>query len=200
MVSRINLRITMKNSKRLQAKLIKLLDIFHFYSPPLLQSYLAQKPWSLFGFKIGQVKIPMLFWDGKELQGQYDSVIQLCVSIGEEDGHSYLLYRYDFVDKVAEYLTSQGISQMIVVANWEDGEHDSGQILETKPKNLRKLFQGSMYSDTCFFGENHEWILAFNHFQLGFFTGSRDFIEGFKEYYPEYRKFVNYKDSCSCCD
>ena len=175
----------------------KFLQLFNFEDQLVAEKFLTQKPLNFFGFAFGSVRVPLLFWDGKEIRDQFESILFLTSAV-KEDNQVFDLIKYDFIDEMSIFLNKNSISRMFVIANWENNSYEQGKIVRAGTGRLREIYRLSIDTDIYFCGENLEWILAFNHFRLGFFAGQKKLVEGFADYYPSYRKFI--PDSNQCCD
>lgn len=180
-----------------QKKLLRhFLRHFNFEDDNFIEKFTNQRPVKFVGMKFGQVKLPLLYWDGRELRENFGSILYLTNIIKEDDGATYFITRYNFIENLVKFLTENNFIEMYVLANWEDN-HQCGRIVTAKVEQLEEIYKNNFATDIFFWDKESRWMLSFNHFRLGFLAGDKKIIEDFIDFYPGYRKFSNYSRGCN---
>lgn len=177
--------------------LIKLLSLFQCDQFEKMDKYLNSKPFRFFKFYASNsCELPFLFWDEKEAKKIFDSAISISGAVKDSDGGVYGIGNYDYLDKLANFLKTQGFVNIYGAGNWDPFGNVGHSAIGLNVNEIRGISRHN-YDDIYFFDENFTWMLAFNHHRNGFFAGSKEMIEDFSYSVPEFRKYL--REECSCC-
>lgn len=176
----------------------KLFSLFQSYESEKIDKYLNSKPVNFFNlFTFDSNRLPTLFWDGKDAKKIFDSVVSISGTVREKDGKVYGIGKYEYLTKLTDFIESKGFPTIYAAGNWECFSNIGHDVISLKTNEIKHVVRDN-WTDLYFFDRDFKWMLAFNNFRNGFLAGDHQFIQEFTEFYPDYRKFANYGDSCNC--
>lgn len=196
------MKILNKNESR--EKLVNLMSLFQSDDFEKLEKYLNSKPFrftpfKFFSFGFDAHRLPFLFWDYREAKKIYESVISIGATFKEVGGQVYGIAKYDYLDKIADFLEKRKIDKIYGAGSWSELSEVGHNVVMINPKELKKIIKKNSSDDIYFFDKDFNWMLAFNHHGNGFLAGDQSFINDFTNSVPDFRKYQKFDDDCPNC-
>ena len=118
----------------------------------------------------------------------WDSVLQFDELILQNENKKEWFYT-----KVGEYLALNN-EKIYGTGEWKPHKtkNPGHRVIQFSPNNLGAICTDIVAMEFYTFPEDFEWLFTITHESFSFLAGSADFIVGFKEFLPEWSKYVLY--------